>query len=133
MRAVGHCYENSLRQRDPESAVVAKAIRRLACSLNSTDHFPRFVGQRGRCRDGGNRRSVLRGPPRNHEGSFFARERLGIVCDPEATVGGRVFDRLLKQALRLETGEKGLFGRSFASRIVGRGSIAIAIPWLHCE
>ena len=115
MRAVGHCYENSLRQRDPESAVVAKAIRRLACSLNSTDHFPRFVGQRGRYPRWGDNQIGLRRASRGTTETFFARERLGIVCDPEAPVGGRVFDRLLElkvikagasEQLRVQTPER---------------------------
>ena len=96
MRAVGHCYGNSLRQRDPESAAVAKAIRRLAHSLNSTDRFPRFVVERGRYPHWGDKQIGLRRINRGTTETFFARERLGIVCDPETPVDSRVFDRLVE-------------------------------------
>jgi hypothetical protein len=107
MRAVGHCYGNSLRQRDPESAAVAKAIRRLAHSLNSTDRFPRFVGGRGRYPRWGDNQIGLHRVNRGTTETFFARERLGIVCDPEASVDGRVFDRLLElKAVKAGTSEQ---------------------------
>lgn len=96
MRAVGHCYQNSLRQRDPESAAVAKAVRRLARSLDSTDCFPRFVGERGRYPGWGDKQIDLHRISRGATETFFARERLGIVCDPEASIESRVFDRLLE-------------------------------------
>lgn len=47
MRAVRHCYENSLKERDPGFAATTKAVRLLAKSLSSKERFPKFVAKRG--------------------------------------------------------------------------------------
>jgi ABC-type oligopeptide transport system ATPase subunit len=96
MRAVRHCYENSLRQRDPEAAVVAAAVRKLARSLRSRDEFPMVVAERGQYPRWGDDQIGFHLKRGGKTETFIAKERVRLVCDPEAFIEPQVFARLLE-------------------------------------
>jgi hypothetical protein len=112
MRAVRHCYENSLNERDPDVAATTKAVRLLAKSLNSKGSFPKFVVQRAHYplwRDdqiGFHRVNAGRCE------TLIAKERLDHVCD-DFVVESAVFRRLLEL------------------KVVGRGTYASASEQLR--
>jgi Domain of unknown function (DUF927) len=95
MRAVRHCYENSLKERDPDFAAATKAVRLLAKSLGSSERFPRFVVQRGRYPVWNDNQMGFRRVNGGRCETFLAKERLDRVCD-DFTVESAVFRRLLE-------------------------------------
>ena len=96
MRAVRHCYENSHRQRDPEAAATTAALRKLARSLRSRDEFPVFVDERGQYPRWGDDQIGFHLKRGDKTETFFAKERLRLVGDPEAFIEPQVFARLLE-------------------------------------
>jgi hypothetical protein len=92
MRAVRHCYENSLRQRDPEAAATAAAVRKLARSLPSPEAFPVFVAERGRYPRWGDDQIGFHLKRGDKTETFIAKERLRLGCD----IVTQVFARLLE-------------------------------------
>ena len=96
MRAVRHCYENSLRQRDPEAAASTAAVRKLARSLRSRKEFPVSVDERGRYPQWGDDQIGFHLKRGDKTETFFAKERLRLVCGPEAFIETQVFARLLE-------------------------------------
>jgi hypothetical protein len=121
MRAVRHCYENSLNERDPDVAATNKAVWLLAKSLNSKDGFPKFVVKRAHYplwRD--DQIGFHRVNGRRCE-TFLAKERLDRVCD-EFVVDSSVFRRLIE----LKVVNQG----AYTSAPPIEGSIS---RWWHCE
>jgi hypothetical protein len=108
MRAVRHCYENSLEERDPDVSEATEGVRQLAANLNSKKRFPRVAVQRGRnpkWSDG--QIGLHRFDGRKWE-TLLARDRLHHLCG-DCTSESAVFQRLL----RLEVVKQG--GYSSAS------------------
>jgi hypothetical protein len=94
MRAVRHCYENSLEERDPDVAEATEGVRQLAANLNSKERFPRVAAQRGRnpkWSDG--QIGLHRFDGRKWE-TLLARDRLHHLCG-DCTSESAVFQRLL--------------------------------------
>jgi len=95
MRAVRHCYENSLRQRDPDAAETTTAVRRLArIVLQSDDRFPKLIVKRGRYPRWDDQQIGIRRVKGGKCETFLARDRLDQLCDPNRIVEATVFRRL---------------------------------------
>ena len=81
MRAVRHCYENSLRQRDLEAAVVAAAVRKLARSLRSRGRISGvLVAERRQYPRWGDDQIGFHLKRGDKTETFLAKERLRLVC-----------------------------------------------------
>ena len=96
MRAVRHCYLNSRRTRDPESALVNQALRRLAQELGSQARFPQFRAARGEYPRWRSNQIGLRLVDKERATTWISKERLALVCRERPTMGDRVFAKLLE-------------------------------------
>lgn len=97
MRAVRHCFNNSLKERDPDVAAATKAVRRLANSLSSRERFPQFQIQRGHYPRWDDNQIGLHRIDHGKSETFFAKDRLDGVCDPDDfDLPSAVFKRLLE-------------------------------------
>jgi hypothetical protein len=112
MRAVRHCYENSLKERDPDYAATTKAVRLLARSLSSRDRFPKCVVQRGRYPFWSDDQIGFHRVNGEKCETFLAKERLDRVCD----------DFVL---------ETGVFRRRLELKVVKQGTYASASEQLR--
>jgi len=83
-----------MRQRDPDVAHTAMAVRRLVRSLRSEDRFPKFLVGRGRYPRRDDRQIGIRRIKGGKCETLFAKDRLEQLCDPNRIVEANVFRRL---------------------------------------
>jgi Domain of unknown function (DUF927) len=120
MRAVRHCYENSLEERDPDVAAVMRAVRRLAKAVGSRDLFPRVLAQRGRYPTWNDSQigfHRIDGPKCE---TFLAKERLELICDdfdPESAVFQRLLEMKVVKSGAYESASEQLRVRSPEGRV----------------
>ena len=96
MRAVGHCYLNSRRTRDPESGLVNQALKRLAQELRSELRFPQFRVARGNYPSWKNGQIGLRLVEKERMTTWISKERLALVCGERLAIRDRVFAKLFE-------------------------------------
>jgi Domain of unknown function (DUF927) len=94
MRAVGHCYINSRRTRDPESGLVNQALKRLAQELGSQLRFPQFRVARGNYPSWKNGQIGLRLVEKERTTTWLSKDRLALVCGEQPAMRDLVFAKL---------------------------------------
>jgi hypothetical protein len=95
-RAVWHCYMNSRRARDPIGVDANRALKQLAGHLTSVILFPQFMAQRGQYPTWRPNQIGIRVVAGGHMTTWFAKERLALVCGGDRTIGERVFAKLVE-------------------------------------
>src|SRR5271165_2198145 len=95
-RAVEHCYMKSRRARDPAGVDANRALKRLAGELTSTTRFPQFTAQRGQYPTWRQDQIGIRVTAGGRTTTWFAKERLTLVCGGDRIIGERMFAKLVE-------------------------------------